>query len=64
VEWLAALDYGIADYTVALLGCRDGDGNTFIVDEHAKRLWLPQWPSMAIKAMLGRGELGDWESQI
>jgi len=54
VEWFAALDYGFAHYTVALLGCRDGDGNTFIVDEHAARLWLPQRHAAAIKAMLAR----------
>jgi phage terminase large subunit len=37
-----------------LLGCRDGDGNTFIVDEHAERLWLPQRHAAGIKAMLAR----------
>ena len=31
MEWFAALDYGFAHYTVCLLGCRDGDGNTFVV---------------------------------
>ena len=40
-EWFAALDYGFAHYTVALLGCTDGDGKLFVVDEHAERLWLP-----------------------
>jgi phage terminase large subunit len=54
VEWFAALDYGFAHYTVALLGCRDGDGNTFIVDEHAERMWLPQRHAAAIRAMVGR----------
>jgi len=54
VEWFAALDYGHVHYTVCLLGCRDGDGNTFIVDEHAERLWLPQRHASAIKAMIGR----------
>jgi hypothetical protein len=54
VEWFAALDYGFAHYTVVLLGCRDGDGNTFIVDEHAERLWLPQRHAAGIRAMLGR----------
>ncbi len=54
VEWFAALDYGFAHYTVALLGCRDGDGNTYIVDEHAERLWLPQRHAAGIKAMVGR----------
>src|SRR5262245_51553758 len=36
-EWFCALDYGFAHYTVCLLGCKDGDGNTIIVDEHAER---------------------------
>ena len=54
VEWFAALDYGYVHYTVVLLGCRDGDGNTFIVDEHAQREWLPDRHAAAIKAMLAR----------
>jgi phage terminase large subunit len=54
VEWFTALDYGFAHYTVVLLGCRDGDGNIFVVDEHAERLWLPQRHATAIKAMLAR----------
>jgi hypothetical protein len=56
-EWFAALDYGFAHYTVCLLGCRDGDGNTFIVDEHAERLWLPQRHAVAIKAMVERHKM-------
>jgi hypothetical protein len=65
-EWFAAFDYGYAHYTVCLLGCKDGDGNTFIMDEHAERLWLPQRHATGIKAMIGRHqfngrklELGD-----
>ena len=54
VEWFAALDYGFAHYTVALLGCRDGDGNMYIVDEHAERLWLPQRHAAGIKMMIAR----------
>ena len=54
VEWFAAMDYGFTHYTVALLGCRDGDGNIFVVDEHAERMWLPQRHAPAILAMLGR----------
>ena len=57
VEWFAAMDYGFAHYTVVLLGCRDGDGNTFIVDEHAERMWLPQRHATAVKAMLARHNL-------
>ena len=37
-EWFAALDYGFAHYTVVLLRCTDGDGNVFVVDEHAGAL--------------------------
>ena len=57
VEWFAALDYGFAHYTVVLLACRDGDGNIFVVDEHAERLWLPQRHGIAIRAMLGRHKI-------
>jgi len=57
VEWFAAFDYGFAHYTVALLGCRDGDGNTFIVDEHAERLWLPQRHGIAIRGMIGKHKI-------
>ena len=34
-----------------------GDGNTFIVDEHAERLWLPQRHAAGIRAMLTRHNL-------
>jgi phage terminase large subunit len=53
-EWFCALDYGFAHYTVVLLGCTDGDGNIFVVDEHAERLWLPQRHAVAVKAMFRR----------
>jgi len=56
-EWFCAMDYGFAHYTVVLLGCTDGDGNIFVVDEHAERLWLPQRHAAAIKAMLARHSL-------
>jgi hypothetical protein len=58
-EWFVALDYGFAHYTVALLGCTDGDGNIFVVDEHAERLWLPERHAAAIKAMLARHKIGN-----
>ncbi len=57
-EWFCALDYGFTHYTVCLLGCTDGDGNIFIVDEHAERLWLPQRHAAGIKAMLARHSVG------
>jgi hypothetical protein len=53
-EWFCALDYGFTHYTVVLLGCTDGDGNLFVLDEHAERLWLPQRHAAAIKAMAAR----------
>ena len=61
VEWFAAMDYGYAHYTVVLLGCKDSDGNIFVVDEHAARLWLPQRHAEAIKAMVGRHKVGSRE---
>lgn len=63
-EWFIALDYGFAHYTVALLGCTDGDGNMFIVDEHAERLWLPQRHAAAIKAMLARHKIGERKLEL
>ena len=53
-DWFAALDYGFAHYTVVLLACTDGDGNVFVVDEHAERMWLPQRHARAVRAMLAR----------
>jgi hypothetical protein len=57
VEWFAALDYGFAHYTVCLLACRDGDGNVFVVDEHAERLWHPKRHADAILRTLNRHNL-------
>ena len=54
VDWFAALDYGFTHFTVVLLGCLDGDGNVFVVDEHAARKWLPDRHAAAVKAMLAR----------
>ena len=56
-EWFVAFDYGYTHHTVALLGCTDGDGNLFVVDEHAEREWLPQRHAVAIKAMLARHQI-------
>jgi hypothetical protein len=53
-EWWCALDYGFTHYTVVLLGCTDGDGNMYVVDEHAQRLWLPERHAEAVKSMLSR----------
>ena len=64
VEWFAALDYGFAHYTVFLLACRDGDGNIFVVDEHAERLWLPQRHAAAIKAMVARHTISNRRLEI
>jgi hypothetical protein len=63
-EWFAAFDYGFAHYTVALLGCRDGDGNLFVLDEHAERLWLPQRHAAGIRAMVGRHRIRDRELEL
>ena len=62
-EWFCALDYGYVHFTVCLLGCTDGDGNVFIVDEHAERLWLPQRHAAGITAMLARHRVGAGTNQ-
>ncbi len=59
-EWSAALDYGYTHYTVCLLACTDGDGNTCVVDEHAARMWLPERHAGAIKAMIARHRLSGY----
>ena len=64
VEWFAAMDYGFTHYTVVLLGCLDGDGNMFIVDEHAERLWLPQRHAPAVLAMLGRHQISNRRLEV
>ena len=63
LSWAAALDYGFTHYTVFLLGCRDGDGNWVIVDEHAERKMLPAMHCAGINRMLARHGLtaGDLE---
>jgi hypothetical protein len=51
---VAARDYVFTHYTVALLGCKDGDGNDFVLAEHAERLWLLQRHDAGGRVMLGR----------
>ena len=63
-EWFCALDYGFTHYTVVLLGCSDGDGNLFVVDEHAERLWLLQRHAPAIAAMLARHAISNRRLEI
>ncbi len=49
-----AFDYGFQHYTVCYLLAEDGDGNVYIVDEHAQRHWLVERHATAIKQMLER----------
>ena len=51
--WLG-FDYGFTHYTVAYLFAEDGDGNLYVVDEHAERRWLPERHVSAIRAMCQR----------
>ena len=48
------LDYGFTHYTAAYPMAADGDGNLWVLDEHAERGWLPADHVGAIRAMLGR----------
>lgn len=56
-EWFAAMDYGFTHFTVVYLGFVDGDGNLYVVDEHAERQWLPQRHAEAIRGMIGRHKI-------
>lgn len=49
-----ALDYGFTHFTVFYLLAEDGDGNIYLVDEHAEQGWLPQRHAPAIKSLLER----------
>ena len=53
-EWFGALDYGFTHYTVFLLGCKDGDGNFIVVDEHVERRWPPEQHCLSIRQLLQR----------
>lgn len=49
-----AMDYGFTHYTVVYLLVEDGDGTTYVVDEHAARRWLVPRHVEAIGAMVRR----------
>jgi hypothetical protein len=54
VEWFGALDYGFKHYTVFLLACKDGDGDIYIIAEHAERRLLPEQNSRSMRQLLTR----------
>lgn len=56
--WLS-FDYGFTHFTSCHLFAQDGDGNIYIVDEHAERRWLPERHAVAIKAMVERNNV-EW----
>lgn len=51
--WLA-MDYGFTHWNVIYLLAEDGDGNVYMVDEHAERRWLVSRHAEALRAMLAR----------
>jgi len=51
--WLS-MDYGFVHWNVVYLLAQDGDGNVYVIDEHAERRWLVQQHAQAIHAMLKR----------
>lgn len=57
--WLS-LDYGFTHYTAVYLLAQDGDGDIYIVDEHAERRWLVSRHCDAIDAMLARHGIDRW----
>ena len=61
-SWLS-LDYGFTHYTTVYLLSEDGDGNVYIVDEHAERRWLVERHAKAIGSMLERNGVEPWQIQ-
>ena len=55
--WWAAMDYGFVHPTVVHLFARDGDGMTYVVDEHCQAGWLVKRQADAIKAMFERNSV-------
>jgi len=55
--WWASMDYGFVHPTVVHLFARDGDGMTYIVDEHYQAGWLVKRQAEAIRAMLSRNDI-------
>lgn len=55
--WWASMDYGFVHPTVVHLFARDGDGMTYIVDEHYQAGWLVKRQAEAIKAMFDRNSV-------
>jgi phage terminase large subunit len=49
-----ALDYGFTHYTTCYLFGEDGDGNVWILDEHAERRWIVERHANAILELLQR----------
>lgn len=53
-----AMDYGFTHPTVVQLLAMDGDGNSYVVNEHIQAKWLAPRHAEAIKAMLSRSNVG------
>jgi phage terminase large subunit len=64
LDWFAAMDYGYTHYTVVMLGCKDGDGNLFVVDDYAERRRLPQIHAQSIHGMLARHGIGKYAIRL
>ena len=55
--WWAAMDYGFVHPTVVHLFARDGDGMTYVVDEHYQSGKLVKQQAQDIKAMFARNDV-------
>lgn len=56
--WLA-MDYGFVHYTVVYLLAQDGDGNVYVVDEHAERRMLIPRHCQGVRRMLDRNDVAE-----
>lgn len=55
--WLA-MDYGFVHPNVVHVFAEDNDGNVFIIGEHSEMRWLVPRHAAAVRAMLGRLDIG------
>ena len=58
-DWtfMCAMDYGFVHWNVVLLLAVSGDGDVYVLDEHAERRWLVEQHYSAIVQMLARNSL-------
>lgn len=58
--WLA-MDYGFTHWNVVYLLALSGDGDLYVIDEHAERKWLVPRHAEAVQQMVQRHNIEPWQ---